>query len=282
MKVSIIGVGRVGSATAFKLLSEPKLNEITLIDIKEELLEGEYLDLLHSAIGMESKVKLNFSSKIEDARDSDLIIITAGVARDPNVKSRLDLAEINSKIIKNICEKIKNPKKNHIVLLMTNPVDLMTYVAMKTLGYDKKRVIGIGSELDTMRFKVHCSNARFNLGEHGDSMVFVPNDAPKEVKEYTRKISKKIINLKGGTWWGPSTALYNVANSIINDKKNERIVSTYLNGEYGINDVCLSLPSKIGINGIENISEINLSDEEIKELKKSAEILEEIKTKIEV
>jgi len=275
MKVSMIGLGKVGSAAAFSLLNNKKIDEISLIDIIPGKLEGEYLDLLHAIGGLNSNIKLNYSEKIEDVRDSHLIIVTAGFPRKSEV-SRLDLAISNSKIIKDITEKIKRVEKDCLILMVTNPVDINTYIALKVSGFKREHVFGMSSILDFFRFKTVESQAKMILGEHGNSMVFIPFDSTEESKEYTKNISKKIIKLKGGTWWAPAVAISNIVDSIVNDKKDVKLVSTLLNGEYGIKDVCLGVPSRIGINGIEKIIEIVLKEEELKMLKKSANILRDV------
>jgi malate/lactate dehydrogenase len=275
MKISFIGLGKVGSATVFSLLNNKKIDEILLIDIVPNLLEGEYLDLLHAASGLNSSLRLNYSGSIEDVKGSHLIVISAGFPRKSE-SSRLDLAIANSTIVKDIIEKIKKVEKDCLILMVTNPVDINTYIATKVSGFKRKHVFGMGSILDFSRFKIMEPKAKMIMGEHGNSMVFVPYNAKEESKEYTKKISKKVIELKGGTWWAPAVAIGSIIDSIVNDRKDVKVVSTLLDDEYGIKDVCLGIPVRLGINGIEEIIEMKLNSKELEMLKKSAEILKEV------
>lgn len=275
MKVSMIGLGKVGSAAVFNLLGNKKIDEIMLIDIIPNILEGEYLDLLHAASGLDSSIKLSYSGDIEDVKGSHLVVITAGFPRKGE-SSRLDLAKANSKIITDIVSNIKKAQGDCIILMVTNPVDINTYVALKTSGFDRRRVFGMGPTLDFFRFKLAEPNAEMTLGEHGDSMVFIPYSTPAEAQDYTKKISKKVIELKGGTWWAPAVAISSIVESIVEDKGDIKVVSTLLENEYGIKDVCLGVPARIGINGIEEIVEAKLSPQEQLMLKKSADTLKDV------
>jgi len=272
MKISVIGLGKVGSATVFNILNNKKINEICLIDIIPDKLEGEYLDFLHASSGLNSNIKLNYSESIESIKNSHLVVVTAGYPRKSEA-NRLDLAKPNSKIIKDIVEKIKKVEKECLILMVTNPVDVNTYIALKVSGFKREHVFGMGSTLDFFRFKTVEPRAKMVLGEHGNNMLLFPPDSSEKSKEYTKIISKKIIKLKGGTWWAPAIAIGNIIDSILNDKKNIKVVSTLLNGEYGIKDICLGIPARIGINGIEEIINIDLKEEELKMLKTSADVL---------
>jgi malate/lactate dehydrogenase len=275
MKISMIGLGKVGSATVFNLLNNKKIDEISLIDVIPDKLEGEYLDLLHAANGLNSSIKLNYSQNIEDVKGSHLITITAGFPRKTE-SSRLDMAISNAKIVKEIIEKIKKVEKDCLIIMVTNPVDINTYIALKVSEFKREHVFGMGSTLDFFRFKTVEPKARMILGEHGDSAVFVPYDVSEKSKDYTIKISKKIIELKGGTWWAPAIAISSLIDSIMNDKKDIKVVSTLLNGEYGIKNVCLGIPVKLGFNGIEEIIEYKLDSKELEMLNKSANMLKDV------
>lgn len=268
----MIGVGKVGSAAVFNLLKNEKITEISLIDIIPDKLEGEYLDLLHATKGLGIDIKLVYSENYDIVKDSHLVIITGGFPRKDE-DSRLDLAQRNIKIIRDIIEKIKEQEKDCLILVVTNPVDILTYYALKFSGFDRKKVFGMGTILDSYRLEVVEPNVKTILGEHGNSMVFVPDGISEDSKVYAKKISKRIIETKGGTWWGPAIAIADIVDSIVNDKKDVKLVSTLLKGEYEIEDVCLSVPVKLGINGIEEILEIDLSEKELKLLKSSSNVL---------
>ena len=271
----MIGVGKVGSAAVFNLLKNEKITEISLIDIIPDKLEGEYLDLLHATKGLGRDIKLVYSESYDIVKDSHLVIITAGFPRKDE-DSRLDLVQRNIKIIRDIIEKVKEQEKDCLILVVTNPADILTYYALKVSGFDRKKVFGMGTILDSYRLKVVEPNVKTILGEHGNSMVFVPDGISEDSKVYAKKISKRIIETKGGTWWGPAVAIADIVDCIVNDRKDVKLVSTLLKGEYGIEDVCLSVPVKLGINGIEEILEIDLSEKELELLKSSSNVLKKV------
>ena len=275
MKVSMIGLGKVGSATVFRLLNIKKIDEIMLIDIIPKLLEGEYLDLLHASVGMGSSTKISCSGNIEDVKGSHLVIITAGFPRT-NEASRLDLAKKNVAIIRDIMEKIKKVQSDCIILMVANPVDINTYMAIKFSGFKREHIFGMGPTLDFFRFKAVNPNAKMTMGEHGDSMVFVPYDSPKESQDYVKMISKRVIETKGGTWWAPAIAISSIVESIVEDKKDVKVVSTLLKGEYGISDVSLGVPVRLGYDGIEEIVKEKLEAQELESLRKSADTLKDV------
>ncbi len=271
----MVGLGKVGSAAIFSLLRNEKITEISLIDIIPDKLEGEYLDLLHAAKGLRRDIKMVYSQNYDIVKGSHLVIITGGFPRKDE-DSRLELANKNIKVIKEIVENIREHEKNCLILVVTNPVDVLTYYALKFSGFDRKRIFGLGTLLDYYRLRAVETKAKTILGEHGNSMVFVPDEIEEASKSYAKQISKRVIETKGGTWWGPAVAIADIVDSILNDKKDVKVVSALLKGEYGIYEVCLSVPVRLGLNGVEEILEIDLSEKELKFLKASSEVLKKV------
>ena len=284
-KVSIIGSGNVGSECARYILYKD-LADVVLIDIVEGLAKGKALDLGQASqiIGFSSKIK--GSSNYEDIKDSDVVIITAGVPRKPGM-SRDDLIEVNFKIIKDVCEKIKIYAKNSIVIVVTNPLDAMTYAAYRILGFERERVIGQAGVLDSARLS-HFVAQKLNvspfevqgivLGTHGDDMIplirwTTVNGIPitqllneEEIKEIVNKTKfggGEIVQLMGtSAFFAPGDAVGYMAEIILKDSKKLIPASVLTKGEYGLSDVVIGLPIILGKNGIEKIVEFNLNEEE--------------------
>ncbi len=284
-KVSIIGSGNVGSECARYILYKD-LADVVLIDIVEGLAKGKALDLGQASqiIGFSSKIK--GSNRYEDIADSDVVIITAGVPRKPGM-SRDDLIEVNFKIIKDVCEKIKIYAKNSIVIVVTNPLDAMTYAAYRILGFERERVIGQAGVLDSARLsyfvaqKLNVSPFEVQglvLGTHGDDMIplirwTTVNGIPitqllneEEIKEIVNKTKfggGEIVQLMGtSAFFAPGDAVGYMAEIIIKDSKKLIPASVLTKGEYGLSNVVIGLPIVLGKNGIEKIIEFNLSEEE--------------------
>ena len=284
-KVSIIGSGNVGSECARYILYKD-LADVVLIDIVEGLAKGKALDLGQASqiIGFSGKIK--GSSNYEDIADSDVVIITAGVPRKPGM-SRDDLIEVNFKIIKDVCEKIKIYAKNSIVIVVTNPLDAMTYAAYRILGFERERVIGQAGVLDSARLsyfaaqKLNVSPFEVQgivLGTHGDDMIplirwTTVNGIPitellneEEIKEIVNKTKfggGEIVQLMGtSAFFAPGDAVGYMAEIILKDSKKLIPASVLTKGEYGLSDVVIGLPIILGKNGIEKIVEFNLNEEE--------------------
>ncbi len=293
-KISIIGAGYVGSTTAFSLLKESIASEITLVDINKEKLEGEALDLANGLVYSNTS-KITYSTKYNITKNSDIIIITAGANQKPG-ETRLDLTKKNVKIIKEIVKNTEKYNKNSIYIIVSNPVDILTYHVKKMIKNSKQRVLGTGTSLDTARIryyiseklKVNTKNVHaYILGEHGDSSFFVESTAnisgrplkelctKKEIEECYKKTKNsayEIINKKGATYYAIALTITNIVRTIINDEKTIMPVST-IPIEYNIKDVSLSVPCIIGRKGIEKIFKINLNSKEKKLLEKSRRIL---------
>ncbi|MEM4310845.1 MAG: malate dehydrogenase [Nitrososphaerales archaeon] len=282
--ISIVGSGRVGSAVALNLIFK-ELDDIILLDVVEGLPQGEALDLGHMASRMGKDVKIEGSSDFSSIRGSDLIIITAGSARKPGM-TRMDLLHKNFEIIKDIAEKVKAYAPNSKVLMVTNPLDVMTYVALKVTGFEPHRVFGMGGILDSSRFIYYINKAlkvsrrsidAMVIGEHGENMLpliryssvagipltkFLNEQEQKKILESTVKAAAEVIALKGATVYAPAYAVAQMAEAVIKDNKELFPLSTYLKGEYGVRGVCIGVPALLGANGVERIIELELNEEE--------------------
>ncbi|MFV9511190.1 malate dehydrogenase [Tepidibacillus sp. LV47] len=301
-KIAVIGAGYTGATTAL-YLAQKELGDIVLLDIPqlENPTKGKALDMLEATPVLGVDVNIIGTSNYDDIKDSDLVIITAGVARKPGM-SRDDLVNTNANIMRSVAEKVKEYAPNSYVIVLSNPVDAMTYVAYKITGFPKERIIGMAGVLDTARFRTFVAQALnvsvedvngFVLGVHGDTMVplirysyaggiplekLLPKDQLDAIVERTRKGGGEIVNLlgNGSAYYAPAAALTQMAEAILKDKK--RIIPTiaYLEGEYGYNDICLGVPTLIGGNGIEKVFELELTEEEKAALDKSAQAVENI------
>jgi len=293
MKVSIIGSGRLGSTTAFELINRELANEIVLVDIIPNLPQGEAMDLNQMASEKGKNIQVFGTNDYKDIEGSSIVIITAGVARKPGM-TRMDLLKTNAPIVRDVTKEIVRYAKDSIIIVVTNPMDVMTYVAYKTSKFERNRIIGMGGQLDSARYREILSqmlgisrNAirALVIGEHGETMFPIPRfsyagyskvsdllslEKIKEAEERTRKIAAEVIALKGATVFAPISCIASLVESIVKDKKEILPVSVYLNGEYGLSDVCIGVPAIIGRNGIEKIIELDLNEEEKARLSNSA------------
>lgn len=290
--ISIIGSGRIGSETAF-LLAQRGLSDIKLIDIVKGLPQGHALDIMHSAQSGFSSEVLG-SNNFQDIRDSGIIINTAGFARKPGT-DRTGLLNRNMGIVESVAGKIKQFAPDSIVIQVSNPLDIMTYVMKKTTGFERERIIGMGSLLDSQRLafclsrELKAKPKEINalvMGEHGESMVpvfsksifqgkpvseLMSEEKKKETTEKTRSSGAEVIGLKGATVFAPSLAIARTVEAIVRDRKETMPVSAYLEGEYGIGGICIGVPAVLGESGIEKILEPELSEDEEKAFQESAE-----------
>ncbi|MCI6691068.1 MAG: L-lactate dehydrogenase [Clostridium sp.] len=302
-KISIIGAGAIGATTAFALLQKGVAREIVINDINQEKALGEVLDLMHgSALASPCNVTLG---ALEDTKDSDIIIITAGVAQKPG-ETRLDLVDKNYKIFKSFVPTLAKLSPNAILLVVSNPVDILAYMTYKLSGFPKERVIGSGTVLDTTRLrsllgKYFGVDGRivqgYVLGEHGDS-EFVPwssltignipienfsNQLQIEWDKATEKIiaddvknaAYEVINRKGATAFSVAAVLTRIVEAFLKDEKTILSVSTLLNDYYGVNDTYLSVPTIVGKNGVEKVLNIEFSEEEKEKFVSSANLMKE-------
>lgn len=309
-KVVIIGAGFVGSTTAFALMQSGLVSELVLIDINEEKAEGEVMDLNHGlpyVKHMEIKV-----GDYTDCKDAQIIIMAAGPSINPG-ETRLDLANKNSSLMKDIMNKIVANTREPIILIASNPVDILTYVAVKSVNYDTNKVIGSGTVLDSARFRYliseHCDIDTRNvhgyiIGEHGDSEVpawSITNIAGvrldkyctickemcdsknrNKLYEHVKKAGYEILERKGVTHYGVALSIRRIVEAILRNENSILTVSSVLDGKYGINDVALSVPTIVNRNGIREVLELPLEESELELLHKSANKLKEIIGKLDI
>ena len=304
-KVVLVGTGFVGMSMAYSMLNRGGINELVLIDIDKEKTIGEEMDLSHGLPYAPQKMIIK-AGDYSECKDAQVVVITAGIAQKPG-QTRLELAEVNTKIMKQITESIMASGFDGIIVVASNPVDLMTYVVAKVSGLPKNKVIGSGTVLDTARLrylvsdylKVSSKNIHaYIMGEHGDSS-FVPWDHAyvgcKRMKDVMKdngypledldKIHKdvvqaayEIINKKKATYYGIGMALRKLVKTIINDENTILTVSTYLkDGEYGQDDIYIGVPAIINSNGVRELLNLELSKEEQEKLDNSCKIIKEMR-----
>lgn len=299
-KVTIVGAGNVGASCAQRI-AERGYADVVLVDIIEGLPQGKALDMLESGPVVSSDARLIGSNSYEDTADSDIAVITSGVPRKPGM-SRDDLLFTNMEIIKGVTESVVKYSPRCIIIVVTNPLDAMAQLALHVSKFPKNRVMGMSGILDTTRFRTFLATEldvsvedvfACVLGGHGDSMVPIPrlstvggvpitNILPPETIERivtrTVKGGGEIVGLlkTGSAYYAPSAAVAQMVDSILLDKKRILPCAVYLDGEYGIKGVFLSVPIKVGANGVEQIIEIKLDSEEDAALKKSAEAVREL------
>ncbi|MFD1064521.1 malate dehydrogenase [Oceanobacillus locisalsi] len=301
-KFAVIGAGFTGATTAF-LLAQKELGDVVLVDIpdQENPTKGKALDMLESGPVERFNGKVIGTSDYEDIKGADMVIITAGIARKPGM-SRDDLVAINADIMVDISKKIVRYAPESYILVLSNPVDAMTYTCFKTTGFPKNRVIGQSGVLDTARFNTFVAEALelsvedvtgFVLGGHGDSMVPlirysnvggipISNLLPKEkldaIVERTRKGGGEIVNLlgNGSAYYAPAASLVEMAEAIVKDKKRILPSIAFLEGEYGYSDIYLGVPTVLGGKGIESVIELPLTEEEQQQLNQSADDVKQV------
>lgn len=301
-KITVVGAGFTGATTAL-LLAQKELGDVVLLDIPqlENPTKGKALDMLEAGPVQGFDATITGTSSYEDAAGSDIVIITAGVARKPGM-SRDDLVSINAGIVRSVCENIKRVAPESIVILLSNPVDAMTYVAYHTLGFPKNRVIGQSGVLDTARFctfvsqelNVSVEDVRgFVLGGHGDDMVplvryssvggiplevLLPKERIDAIVQRTRVGGGEIVNLlgTGSAYYAPAASLVQMTEAIVKDKKRILPSIALLEGEYGYDHLFMGVPTLLGGNGIERIYELELTAEEKTALDKSAQSVKNV------
>jgi malate dehydrogenase len=290
--ISIIGAGKVGSAAAFNILRY-RVSDVVLIDIAENLAKGEALDMMQTAPAIEFDGKIKGTSDFSEMEGSQLVIVTAGEARKPGM-TRIDLANRNAKIVKSVVKEVLRYAPKCKLMVVTNPVDIMTYVAYKISGFERNRVFGMGNMLDALRFRTYIALTlnvsredvrALVIGEHGDSMVPLIEYASVSGIPITRLLKKKqidkivdltvtsgsdVIKLKGSTTYAPAAVIGIMADAILRGRNRVMGVSTYLQGEYGFSDVSIGVPVILGNDGVEKILELELLPETRKRLEKSA------------
>ncbi|MBM7644790.1 malate dehydrogenase [Scopulibacillus daqui] len=296
-KISVIGAGFTGATTAF-LVAQKELGDVVLVDIPQldGPTKGKALDMLESTPILNANVNIVGTSDYKETADSDIVVITAGIARKPGM-SRDDLVTTNAKIMKDVTRQVVEYSPNCTIVVLTNPADAMTYTVYKESGFPKNRVIGQSGVLDTGRFRTFVAQelnlsvediTGFVLGGHGDDMVpllrysyaggiplekLISKDRLDEIVERTRKGGGEIVNLlgNGSAYYAPAASLTEMVEAIVKDKRRILPAIAYLEGEYGYNDLYLGVPVVLGGNGIEKVIELDLTDEEKHALSKSVE-----------
>lgn len=293
--ITIIGAGKVGSSAAFNILGR-RISDVVLIDIAENLAQGEALDMMQAAPAIEFDGKIEGTSDYKEMKGSELVIVTAGLARQPGM-SRIDLLNKNAKIVKSLVKEVVKYAPDCMLMMVTNPVDVMTYVAYEESGFRRNRVFGMGNILDTLRFRSYIALElgvsredirALVIGEHGDSMVPLVNfasvsgiplttlldkDQVEKVVNLTRASGSDVIKLKGSTVYAPAAVIAIMADAVLRGRNRMMSVSTYLQGEYGFSDLSIGVPCVLGKNGVERILELKLDAEAKKAFEKSASII---------
>lgn len=286
MKITVIGSGKVGASAALNCGLRELANEILLLDIVQGLPQGEAMDINHQLSERGSDSVARGSNNYEDMRGSDYVVLVAGVGRKPGM-TRMDLLKINAGIVKDVAGKIASFAKDATVIVVTNPLDPMTYLAMKAIGSSsKQKVMGMGGMLDLSRFKSFIQEATgvsresiqaMVISEHGENMLpltrfssiggiplhdFISKEKAAEIFEKTRKVAAEVIALKGATVYAPGNAVATMVESMARDKKTVIPVSAYLDGQYGVSDLCIGVPAVIGAGGVEKVIELKLDGAE--------------------
>lgn len=300
-KISLVGAGAVGSNLAFHLFSRLALREIAVIDIAAGLAKGVSLDIEDARVFFDSPTQIIGTDDFCALSDSDVVVVTAGVARKDGM-SRQDLLKTNAKVAKDVSLHIKKHAPKAVVIVVTNPLDLITYIFAQETGFERNRVLGMGSSLDSARLlniiyqetKISTSALEaFVFGLHNNDMIvsgerirakgeaiskFLNKDAIKKIQEKTSLRGGEIVSfLKNkSASFAPSFSIFRLISAIHEDKNEIIPVSVLLKGEYGLSDVCVGVPCVINKKGIEKIIEIELTGEEEEKLKKAAELIKEI------
>tara|TARA_B100000989_G_scaffold91041_1_gene65914 strand:+ start:1362 stop:2294 length:933 start_codon:yes stop_codon:yes gene_type:complete len=301
MKVTIVGAGNVGASCAEYILIKEIVDEIVLLDIKDGFAEGKALDLTQttSSLGFKSKV-IGVTNNYESTFNSDVVIVTSGIPRKPGM-SREELIGINAGIVKSVSENLLKYSPQAIIIMVSNPLDTMTYLVNKLFDIPKNRIIGMGGILDSSRFKTYISLAtNFSqhdidamvIGGHGDTTMIPLTSVSKcKNKLLSELVSNKILQkissdtmIGGATltkllgtsaWYAPGASVSYLVNAIVNDTKEILPCSVYLDGEYNSNDLCIGVPVKIGKNGFEEVVNIDINKNEMQMFEKSVKAVKQ-------
>jgi malate dehydrogenase len=300
-KITVIGAGNVGATCANVIAHKNLANEVVLLDIKEGLAEGKALDIWQSSSINHFDTRVTGSTNdYLKTKDSGIIVVTSGLPRKPGM-SRDDLIKTNANIVKEVTEKAIKHSPDAIIIVVSNPLDVMTYTAYLASKTDKHKVFGMAGILDTGRFKAFLATEldvspndinSLLMGGHGDTMVPLPRytsvsgipitelldaDVIERIVQRTRKGGGELVALMGtSAWYAPGAAVAQMVEAIVNNQKHVFPVCAYLNGEYGLKDIYLGVPVKLGANGVEEIIEIDMNDEEKQLLNTSAESVKKV------
>jgi malate dehydrogenase len=295
-KITMVGAGNVG-ATAVQYIAQKEIcDELVMIDVVEGLPQGKGLDMWETAPLLGSDTRVRGSNEMADMKDSDLVLITAGLARKPGM-SRSDLLDKNASIIRSIVENVVRHAPESIIIVVTNPLDVMTYLAYRVSGFPRERVLGMAGVLDSARLRSFVAmelgvsvkdTQALVMGGHGDSMVPLPRyttvggipitqlmdeETISRLAERTRKAGGEIVALlkTGSAYYSPGASVGEMAEAVVKNKKRLFPCAAILDGEYGLNDICAGVPVLLGGKGVEKIIEVSLESSEIDALRKSAE-----------
>jgi malate dehydrogenase len=298
--ITIVGAGKVGSSAAFNILGR-RIGDVVLVDVAENLAMGEALDMMQAAPAIEFDGNIQGTSDYSKMRGSDLVIVTAGFPRQPGM-TRIDLVNKNAKIVKSVVKEVTKYAPECRLMIVTNPVDVMTYVAFKESGFERNRVFGMGNILDTLRFRSYIAlelgvsreDIRgLVIGEHGDLMVPLVNfasvsgipitellnkDQIEKIIGLTKSSGADVIKLKGSTVYAPAAVISIMADAVVRGRNRVMSVSTYLNGEYALSGLAIGVPCVLGKNGVERILELELDADAKTEFEKSASMLKDVIT----
>jgi malate dehydrogenase len=293
--ITIIGAGKVGSASAFNILKD-KIDDVVLIDVFGELAKGEALDMMQAAPAIEFDGKIRGANDFKEMEGSELVIVIAGQGRKPDM-TRIDLMNNNAKVIRSIMREVSRYAPDCKLMIVTNPVDVMTYIARKESGLPSNHIFGMGNILDTLRFRSYIAQElnvsredthALVIGEHGDSMVPLVEYACVSGIPITRLLSKEqiekivqqtinsgadVIKLKGSTIYAPAAVIALMADAVIKGRNRVMSVSTCPSGEYGCSNYSVGVPVVLGKNGVEKIIELELSPESKQRFEKSVETI---------
>ena len=285
MTITVIGSGKVGASAALNCGLRELDNDLLLLDIIHGLPQGEAMDINHNLSERGLDCIARGSNNYEDMRNSEFIVLVAGVGRKPGM-TRMDLLKTNAGIVKEIASKIANYSSHATLIVVTNPLDPMTYLALKNTGINRKKVMGMGGMLDLSRFKSFIQDATqvsrasiqaMVISEHGENMLplirfasiggiplndFVSKEKSTEIFENTKNVAAEVISLKGATVYAPGNAVATMIEAVVKNKRSVIPVSTLLDGEYGYEDVCIGVPAIVGTEGIQKIIELKLNNSE--------------------
>ena len=306
MKITVVGAGHVGEMTAIRLAEKGLARQLVLVDIVEGIPQGKGLDMFESSPVEGFDCEIIGTNGYEETKGSDIVIITAGIPRKPGM-SRDDLLKTNSNILKSVITEVAEKSPDSILIIVSNPLDIMAYVALKISGFEPNRVIGMAGILDTARYRSFIAMElgvsvkdiqAMVLGGHGDSMVplpryttvsgiplsfFLSQDKIDPILERTRFGGGEIVKyLKtGSAYYAPSSSVVEMTDSIVNDRKRILPCAAWLTGQYGIDSAFVGVPVKLGANGIEEIIELDLQENELAALQDSAKHVKETMTQLE-
>lgn len=286
MTITIIGSGKVGASAALNC-GLRELDDVLLLDIVEGLPQGEAMDINHQLSERGIDCYIRGSNNYHEMHGSEIVVLVAGIGRKPGM-TRMDLLKINAGIVSDVAGQIREHAPNCKLVVVTNPLDPMTFIALKKTQFDKSQVMGMGGMLDLSRYKSFISEAlnvsrgsvhAMVIGEHGENMLplfrfssiagiplkeFLSQEQSQEILYKTKSVAAQVISAKGATTHAPGNAIATIVEAILRDTKSVIPVSTLLEGEYGASDLCIGVPAVIGLDGLERIIELSLNEDERK------------------